>query len=210
MNVLFDEFLPEVLPDVPGCPDISAIIAIRNAAIEFCERSHFWKSALGAFSTEANAMTYNLVSPVTGTRVIQVRDLFLDGAEIRPRTEEWLDQNSLDWRTAGSKPRFYFQPSPEQITLASLPDAAYALTGTVSLCPKRTATGIERFVYENHLETIASGAKSRLMMAPGKAWSNPQLGQYHAGLFNSGVTSANVNSAKGLSRAPIRTTSYNR
>lgn len=210
MIVPFDDFLPEVLPEVSGCPDIVAVNAVRNAAIEFCERGNFWKVDMDTIATEAGVLTYDLDSPVNGSRVIQVMTLFCDGKEIYPRTEEWLDAHEEEWRTYQNVPQFYFQPNPDTITLARVPDGVYSITGTVSLCPRRKATGIEQFILENHLETIASGAKSRLMALPNVLWSNPELSAYHAGKFNSGIASASVASAKGFSRAPIRTTPYNR
>ena len=34
-----DDFLPLILPRAPGCPEPIAFDAIRQAAIEFCERT---------------------------------------------------------------------------------------------------------------------------------------------------------------------------
>lgn len=210
MIVSFDDFLPEVLPDVIGCPDAQAVIAIRNAAIDFCKRGNFWKEALDPLTTAANVSTYDLDSPVNGARVVQIMTLFLDGKMIHPRTEEWLDAHEEEWRTYANVPKWFFQPTPDLLTLARVPDGVYTLTGTVSLAPTRRSTGVEQFVFENYLETIASGAKARLCAIPKKPWSDAGLATYHAGRFDSGIASASVESAKGFTRAPIRTTPYNR
>ena len=38
-----DSFLPYVRPWAPGVPDPTAYKAIRQAAVEFCERTRLWK-----------------------------------------------------------------------------------------------------------------------------------------------------------------------
>jgi len=207
MIVLFNDFLAEVIPDVHGCPDIVAINAVRNAAIELCKRTNYWKVDLDAFSTEVNTLVYDLDSPENGAAVSMILSLFRDGVEIEPRTEEWLNENVATWRTSTGVPAYYFRPSSNTVMLARLPGAAYSITGSVSLVPKRTATGINSVVYEAHLETIAAGAKARLMVMPNVPWSNPPLAQFHGAKFNDGITNANVDAAKGLSRAPLRTKS---
>lgn len=208
MIISFDEFLTEVLPDVNGCPDPSAINAVRNAAIEFCTRGNVWKVEMEIFQTESGVIAYDLDSPVNGARIIQVMAAFLDGMEIKPRTEDSLDAGMPGWRTIAGKPTFFFQPTPELISLASVPDGTYTVSGIVALCPTRKAGGIERFIYEQYLDVIASGAKARLMMMPGVPWSNPELAAFHDAQFNTGVAAGNVEAARGFSRAPIRTTSY--
>ena len=48
--VSYEVFLPEVMPYVHDVPEIVAVQAIRNACIEFCEKTHYLQEKLYAIS----------------------------------------------------------------------------------------------------------------------------------------------------------------
>ena len=55
----FTAWLPEVLPNVPTCPDVLAVNAIRNACIEFCSETNWWQGDYGTTAITAADLPYS-------------------------------------------------------------------------------------------------------------------------------------------------------
>ena len=72
MSKAWELYLPEVLVDVPGCPDIVAVNAVRNAAIDFCEKSQVWQYDFTAKVSLVAAQAVYALTPPTGARVNMV------------------------------------------------------------------------------------------------------------------------------------------
>ena len=67
MNI--EDLYPAVLPNVRGCPHITALGAIQASAIEFCRRTLVWRKTLPQVSSvlDALAFTVPLVAAYSGT-----------------------------------------------------------------------------------------------------------------------------------------------
>lgn len=298
-----DGFLNEVMPDLPGCEVPMAANAIRNASIEFLERSNNWRATLDPIyvmpgtatyaiaqpaswvDPASNGMVYSamlskqgapgdiIVSTTSGSPVVtlpapsltgwfavgqavlcdgfvgtpailsidatlgtitldsnatadssiavledaaaaiddgfdDVDQIEAEGRILLPKPTDWLDWWNRNWRTSSDGGvKYYTQPDQDHITLAAVPDQNAILTLQVSLKPKREATGIPDVVFQTYLEEIAAGAKARLMIIPGKPWSNPQTSAYYLGMFERGISAATAEADTGFTRAPIRTKS---
>ncbi len=204
----YSAFLPEVTVHCNGVPDLISINALRNATIEFLERSHWLESTLAPIDGVANQATY-VIPPPTGTEIVRMQAVFYDNLPLHARSEEQIRKiYSLDWRTMSGWPRFYLRDPDDytQITLAPYPEVSEsgALTGIAVLRPTRTSTGVDSSVYEKWLEQIAAGAVARLLSTPGQSYTNPRAAQMFMGKFNSGIADARIDRNKGLERATNR------
>ena len=74
------------------------------------------------------------------------------------------------------------------------------------LSPTRAATGAPDFLFNDWLEPIACGAKSRLMMMNGRDWFSPKLAQYHSKQFIKGWTEARIRDSKSNVQSSTRLT----
>lgn len=192
----------EVLPDVPGCPQDVATNAIRNAAIELCERSRVYLVDHPPISAVANQAAYAW-APGAGLKVVRAESVWFDGVPLAPITSDDLAARYPKWSVEAGTPRGYLQEGLDTLTLVPKPsaDMADAITAKVVVAPSRAATGILDALWERYLEAIASGAKARLMSIPEKPYSNPKEAERHAAAFDDAIARARLAAFRGHGRA---------
>lgn len=206
-TVAYNLWYNEVLPEAPGCLAAVAENAIRNAAIEFCERSQFHIYNHPAINAVAATATYAFVPPAN-TLVVKVLQAFYNSKEIIPKTPDELDSmyTTTDWRDRTGTPLYYTQDDELNIRLVPYPSAslANALKLRVSLKPTRASTTVEARIYEEHLESIKAGALYRLKAQTSKPYSDPTGAANNLTLFNMGIDSARDRVSRGFGRAHRR------
>lgn len=204
----YTSFYDEVLPDVPGCPQAVALNAIRNAAIEFCERSKVWVIDHDPISAIANEPVYAF-EPPNGAVVCGVVTAWFNGVEIDPTTQRDLESEYRNWPSLPGVPLRYLQQNSAELILFPYPSGALAnaLTMKVALKPSRASTSIDAWLFEQYLEAIAHGAKWKLMAMPKKPWSDGATAMYHKTAFDSAIDGAVLSAAKAFGKAKLRTRS---
>lgn len=201
----FSDFLPEVLPYVHDCPALVAVNAIRNAAIEFCEKTHYWQVDASTMGLEDNKAQFVILLP-PDTNIIDIKDCWYDGRRLIPKSTEELAAiyKGADWRDAEGDPFYYTFTMPGDMRLVPAPqNASSQLSMRVAISPTRAATAIDADIYENCLETIAKGARARLNSLPGQPFFNMDLATILRKEFVSGIGEAKIKVNKGLSRASV-------
>lgn len=199
---LFDAFLPEVQVDALFCPDPTAILAIRNAAIEFCGRSRVWQYEHAAVNVVADTPSYAFVPPADAV-VVEILQAWYDNLRIWPKQPDALVGMYANWKTAESqRPNYVTQLDERNFRLVPIPTVALAsgITMDVALKPTRAATGIETRIYEEYAEAIGHGAKWRLMEKPKQPWSNATLAAYHKQMFDDAIGAAYNRVRSGFGR----------
>ena len=160
---------------------------------------------------------YTITFP-SGTALAKGLNVWLNDSPLDPISPDDLDSEfnnseyayvGANWRTDLNLPTRYYFVDDSTIGLALAPDATGALRINAALKPTRTAATFPDWIYQRYSETIAHGAKGRLMLVAGKPYTNKQAGAYHMQQFYGGVSEAMIRAARGSSRAPLRTrTSY--
>jgi hypothetical protein len=205
-TTLFSALLSEILVEVPGVSDPLAEQALRNAAIEFCERTWVWRVDQEPLPAEAGIADYELELP-DDTALVKVLDVWFQGDRLTPAGPHELACEYDDWANETGTPKFYTQQSTGAvILLVPKPDAALAdaLTAKLAVKPARAATGMDADVLEKYFEAIAFGAKANLLAMSNKPWSNAQDADRNRSRFASAMGAANVAASKGHVRAPKR------
>lgn len=208
-NVRYSDLINEVLPNLVADPsDPVTEYAIKRAVIEFCAQSWAWKHLQDPVDVEAGELNYQL-EPPAGAEVVAVMNAEIDGVPIDDKSVEWLNANRPDWRSQANRPKFYTQTDTEQLILAPVPDANITggLVITLACQPSQAATGFPRWLANQYRYTIADGASARLMLMPGKPWTDLPNGTARLISFTQDINNARARAAMGLSRAPIRTAS---
>lgn len=208
----YDDFLSRVLPEVPGCPELVAIQAIRDTAIQFCKESLIHQVNHDPIGTVAKKADYDLESPVEQTRVYKIMSLWFGGNKLTPASPDMVvdptvyAQNIGGKTTTYSTPQFYTQKDDVTVTLTPIPDqtVARSITMRVALVPTRDSSSCEDFLYEDWVEPIAFGAVARLMQVPGKAYTNPQASTLYQGRFIVGLNAARQQASRGRVRGDLR------
>lgn len=207
----YEEFFSYVLPDVAGCPEITAIQAIRDATINFCEKSLIHQADHDPVSVIAKIADYDLDTPILGTRITKVMKAWYKGQELIPAAPDQVRDPSVynqrigGYQTQYSTPKFFLQKVPEAFSLLPIPDQslAQAITMRVALVPLRSSTTCADFLFEQWAETIAAGAVSKLQLSAGKPYSNPAAAAIHQAVFNAGVNAARQKANRGYTRASL-------
>lgn len=190
--VTWDKFLGRMAPHLPGCPDFTMREALADSAREFCERTHLWREELDEEATVADQAVYQMFALAPIEKFLSFA---CDGTDIFPTHPSMLPEG---WREERGKPTHYFLVGDTDIQLYPTPDTAYTLAATAVIKPKDTATGVESFLRDAHEDAIRSGAIARLMLIPGKDWSNLPLADIHNKLFEAGIDNARARDLRGV------------
>lgn len=195
MPINWEDYLKEVMPDVKGCPIRVAENAIRNAAIDFCNESRAWRDPIDDVTTSADVHTYPLSGP-TDSEIIALYYVKRNSANLPLKTipDMYLDRHRQNPNT--QEPKWFHQPSPQEIRFVWTPDAEYTYKCKAILKPTKDAESGPDFLYNDWMEVIAHGAKMRLKMMSGRDWFDPKTASYDRKEFIKGKTEARIRDAK--------------
>ena len=196
-----DDFLPLILPRATGCPEPIAFDAIRQAAIEFCERTRIWRDTDQFMADEFG----DIFAPAQSV-VYQIEDARFDGRRLIPIGVQDLNgmYPDCDWTTkTGEQPQYVTQLHPD--TIKVVPSMSGMVTLTMLLKPTNNAQELPDFIFDQYARTIADGALAEILMIPGQPYTNPQGGAMYSQRFQQRLDSIQVQWLKGQQRAPIHT-----
>lgn len=197
-----DDLLPLILPRAPGCPEPIALDAIRQAAIEFCERTKLWRDTDQFYADEFG----DIMAPAQSV-IHHIEEARFDGHRLEPIAVQELNARypDYDWKTqTGDQPKFVTQLHPDTVKI--VPAWTGYLELTLLLKPSNDAQEIPNFIIDQYARTIADGALAEILMIPGAPYTNPQGGAMYSQRFQQRLDALQAMSIKGQQRAPIRTT----
>lgn len=192
-------FLSRVLTDTPGCPDVLALQAIVDAAVELFEYTDAWVLTSDPIRLSSLEDTYE-PDAVTGARIGRIKHVWCGARELRFKTSSGLADALPDWQTArSSEPTYYTSPDGKSVRVHPMPFAVNGATITIeaSYIPKDDMSGSAAPIIPDDLgikyrDTIIAGAKARLMAVPERKWSNERLAGYYQGKFDDGKATARI------------------
>jgi len=207
----YDEFFSWVLPEVNGCPEITAIQAIRDSVITFCEMTRIHQADHDPINVIAKIADYDLETPVDGTRIVQVMNAWYQGSKLQPAApDEVRDPSVYNQHIGGvtvdySTPKYFIQKDSDSISLLPIPDRTVtsAITMRVALVPLRNSTSCADFLFEQWVEPISAGAVAKLQVSSGKPYSNPQAAAVNQARFMQGVNAARQRAVRGYNRSSL-------
>ncbi len=156
---------------------------------------------------------YPLTLP-TGTACAKGLAAWLNDAPIDPISPDDVDNEfnntsfgwvGVNWRTDVNLPTRWYIDNETTMTLLMPPATAGNLRVLAALKPTRASTTFPSWIYERYIETIAHGAKAKIMMIPKKPYTDVKLGAYHLEMFNGLAGDARIRAARGNTRGPLRT-----
>lgn len=179
-----DSFLTEVRPWAPGVPDPTAYKAVRNAAIEFCERTRLWKYESTVDILEADPVVGEIVLP-DDAALFDIEVAMFDNLELTPKATRDLDEIAPRWRGGDlgtGNPQYITQIEQNSLRMVPSPAVDGALYVCLRLKPSQDATTLPAFMTE-YAECLGWGALGRILTVPGQSYSNPELATYYTGRF---------------------------
>ena len=197
----YEDFFPQILPDAPGVPEPIAINAIRNACIEFCEKSLILARDLDPITIRQGIIDYDLEAD-SGYLVTKVMTAFVENTKINPMAPDFVREAAVynrlfsSYQAQQSTPSAYLQKSERQITIWPVPEKDYSNGLTISV-------SVDGVLLEDYAEAIASGALRRLMATVGTSYSNPKMAAVHEGMFQVALNVARQRATHGYVRANL-------
>jgi len=201
----YDDFFPEVIPYVRDCAEIVARNAIRNACIEFCEKSTYWRQIIDPITIVADQAEYDLDIEL-GTGVSQILTARLGSRDLPVMTAESLTETlGPDWRDQTGYPMAVISEEYNIIRVVPVPETATDedLCLTVALRPLRSSTKVSKDVYERYSEIIGFGARARLHDTPQQGYSDQEAAIKFRKWFESGIGEAKIAANRARSRATL-------
>jgi hypothetical protein len=206
-TVPFDDFLPEVTQFLPDVPELVAKNAIRNAAIEFCEKTRYWQIDVAPISVVNGQRSYVVPTPAD-TKMVGAVSAYYDTNLLIPKGPDELARiyRMGDWQQVEGAPQYLTQIIRPEVVLVPTPyeDKADALHLRVAIAPTRASEEISEDVYENFLLVIANGAKAILYNTPGQPYFDRTAAKECTMYFRAGIANARILVDKGLTRTSTR------
>lgn len=190
-----DDFLRFVTPDVPGCPDDLVAQAVMFTANRFCIETQCIDVISDPVELEEGVQDYSM-DIMPGMQAITIKSVWSPTRELTPVTMSELNRLIPNWQSAAnSDPSFYNMVKGfGTLTVYPIPAAPLGapLTFHAVYAPTQFGNIVPDLLVNFYLDTIAAGAKARLMITPGQTWSNPQLAMANQSLYDAGVVSAKI------------------
>jgi hypothetical protein len=195
--------LPRVLPYANGCPDVTALFHLREAAQELMRKAQVWRFRF-PMVTVAEQASYVLPLPAMST-LVKLIEYEYDG-----RPGAVVNDTQASAMALGSTHRDAIW-TVDRTTIGMHPtpgETGKPFVVMAALAPAQDTNYIPAELYEHHINAIANGALGRVLCLPNQPWTNDALGMKHTGMFNDAMQSLGVQVARGFSRMPLRVRSY--
>lgn len=201
----WEDFLPDVLPEVLGCAQPVAAHALLRAAQEFFQKTRAWNVWLDPVTTVALVTAYDLELE-SRSELVRLEAATLNGKTIGLTRVQAVP---ADWRSNNaSLPTCVFTTDSRTVQLVPAKAAGMLLAIQASLKPSNAAAGINDDLFDRYVETIAVGAKARLMAQPRQGYSNPELSGFHRARFDDAITTLKTSLWRGTAATRPRSTAH--
>lgn len=194
MTVLYSAYLTRVIPYARDCADPVAEAAVRDAVIDFCQRTHWLLDPI-TFVSEADEGVYALTPTDAFTETVAVKEVRFDGVLLTPTTEDVVNASTIhDWRAPSATPRNYIVGSDSTtVRLIYAPDTAdLEVQAVLAVAPTRDSTGAADSLFDRWAEDIAMGARARLHEQANAPYYDIKMAEQMRRRFNHAIGRANV------------------
>lgn len=163
----YDDILPYIHADLPGCPRPVVIQELREAINDFLRKTHVWKVDLDPIYRRAGTTDYDLDGIPDNAQIQLVTAVTNDGRLLTPVKD-------------------YTCPRRELLRLATAPTESKSRALEVSVALRLTneaeSMDDEAFdaVWRDWRQAIRHGVLARLKAQPDKTWSNPEQANFNS------------------------------
>jgi len=207
MATNISEISRRVAPDVMGCPNVLIDEAVLRTIIKFCEETHILEKAFehDVLSTDIvaadnDSVNVNLATYITDGRPILLTEFRIDGAKWDAQEIKLLnDQDDLD-EISISGTKFFTWPDTTHIKFYGIEAEDQRFYIKQIFVPLDTATTMDDDLYYRFRDTIAAGARARLMSMPRKDWTDQITAAKNLSEYNDGVAMARIKKDHGMTR----------
>lgn len=198
----YSNFLRYVLPYCPTAPEYAALDAIRDACIDFCDRSHWLHHRPADIAITPGVDTYEIDVP-TETVAARVVAVAQASRQIKPlNLDEMATHFGGNWRGKAGNIQAYTQDIPGEIVIALTPAVAVdPLRVTVAIKPSRASTNVDDSIFERWAPVIGMGARALLHEQPNQPYTDGNSAMKYRALFKAGIDTAKLERSRGLTQS---------
>lgn len=206
-------FMHLVSPHLMAAPRSLVELSLRQAAIEFCERTKAWRHIITSTVTAQGATT----AAPQYSAIHEIESATLNGQPLTPVSYTEILPDELSGEQDQGQPRYITQSTPNEVQIypfatgalrmsVILKPRAGQLFGTDASDPMHDAYNVvPDFLLTQHGETIAYGALARMFIIPGETWTDPDRANYYRSQFVERAKASQAVAIKGQQRAALRT-----
>lgn len=206
-SVSYEDFLPRVLQYVPDASEMVAIDAIRQACIEFCEKTYFWQYQTPNIDVIDGQANYVIATPSDTKFVGPVQTYFNTNLLIPKSPDELADIYRMgNWQILEGSPQYVTRIIKPELVLVPIPYVSQPAVLYVrgALAPTQDSTEIDSEIYEQWAESIAWGARARLLAQPRQDYTDKAGAIEAMKMFRYEINRARIQVNKGLTRSSVR------
>lgn len=210
-RVPLTNWLNKTLPYLPGCTEPIAQDKIREAAIEFCERSWAHNIVLEQLPLTANVPELEFADFIDSdcqARVHKVLEATLNRETLTPLAiDDCRRHFGADWQQRTGVPEAYVQTGATHLRLVPYPAQSQpkGLWLKVAMKPQQDATEVHDELWEEYAMAIAEGALAKLYLMGKKPWTNPEAAGIAAAKFEDAITKTKKRVQRGFNRSRATT-----
>lgn len=192
----YESFLPFVQPRVPTCPRETCLHHIRQAAIEFCERTLVWQEDLDTLLADGFSTSYALAldDQVALSKLLEV--WVQDSTTARPvRYDTATPAEGRDAERSGSTGNKAWMLDRATLGIWPAPIVDAAIDVTAALKPSQASYSFPEILFEHHARQIAHGALAELFDLG--EWADSMKAATERGKFEDAIAGAARGAEKG-------------
>jgi hypothetical protein len=197
------DFLPEVLPYLPGCSVPLALKQLRAICMDFCSVAPIAQATIDPIDLAAGEPEYDIDAP-NGTDVTLILSARLNG-----RPLSIIGLNDADFsaaRTTMGTPQGIKQTAGNSFLLDVSPtyDMPQAVALIIATKPKRNANTVADVLLNDYAYDIGQGAIGRLLMMPNQPFSAPANAFAYTALYERARTNARIRAEQSFGQTSAR------
>lgn len=199
--MLLQDFVDDMLIEVPAASELSITRAVRFAFQEFCRQSEAYRISVNIPFLPFTGI-YSVPLP-DDTYIASIVKCSVDGYKL-----DFVLPTDVIFKT-GDRPQTVSLSADGDVLFDSDNDGAGKASIELVLQPTRTFNVIPDSLGNAFFEGIRAGALSRMLLMPNQPWSNVSGAANYGQIFNNSILEAKREARNDRSR-PVRKAKFNR
>jgi len=182
-----EQFARHAAPELPGCQTLIITDTVIRVAQKLCDTADILReivSVTTVVDTREYALTVSLGHILS--RVLNVK------TEAYPRGLAKTNETEADQSSSPGIPSAFYVDGYKELCLVPTPSKMETVAVIVTVKPDWSSEQLDDALYNTHLDLIMAGVKSKLMIQPGKEWSNETMAAYYKTQYENGLAAARI------------------
>lgn len=185
----YSVFSTYILPEMPGCPEITLEAAAQWAVRQFCKETFIWMDWIDDF-TMSGEDEYPL-NVSSGAEIVQALKVTDGQTDYNP-----LDYTSPgvaeDYDNEGSLSGYVILPN-NTIKFIPVPDSETHFYVHVALTPSMSSTTFPDWIFSKYEEGLLAGCKHKLFSMAKVTWQDSHRASFYWQVFQKSIARGRIN-----------------